>query len=589
MGQDIYREAIQSSLCPFACHKAVYDDNNRMIDCIFLDVNPAFEALTGWKKDDIINQRFVQTLTRDPMNAQKWVRHYEVVLRDQAPIEFEDYSSEFRQHFAVKAFPAGDQCFITLFQTLTFEKKMQEIAQYLIANKGQTVDYEKLAAFAVDVTGAEYAALNLFESNGRDFTTVAMYGNSKVIQQTLKKLDIKIIGRKWAYDRAREERIRDNILTEIDSLHDLVGETLPMDMITQLVSQLDLGPVIIAKITKLDQTLGDLTLLFRKGHSLHNRELFQLYLSQLGLFIEKTGLEKSLSASQKQFYTLAQYAPIGFISCNIQGDILFANQRVLEILDSPSSEATRRINLFELPELQKTDFPDQLKKCMAKSRDLTYEMGYTSVWGRSRWLRVHFTPIVENQTVVGASIVIDDVSDKKENEDALRKKMQRDPLTKAYNRNVLETVLSDRLNEAIDQKLIGCLAVVDIDDFKTINDQHGHIAGDKVLTYLASRVKKELHKQDLIIRTGGDEFLIYLHDVNHEANAVRAIERIYRKISADYRMNDSISGHAYTLTVRCSMGGQFFAQTRHHHRCAAGTGGSRALPGEKPGQGQLLR
>ena len=143
-------------------------------------------------------------------------------------------------------------------------------------------------------------------------------------------------------------------------------------------------------------------------------------------------------------------------------------------------------------------------------------------------------------------------------EDELKEKVQRDPLTRAFNRHALETILLERINDSAEKKLISCLVVLDVDDFKDINDTYGHLVGDKVLKYLATRIKQELRDDDLIIRTGGDEFLIYFHDIQDEKNAPKFINRLFDKISAEYKIAQEQDGNRHTLHVSCSMGICFY-------------------------------
>lgn len=239
---------------------------------------------------------------------------------------------------------------------------------------------------------------------------------------------------------------------------------------------------------------------------------------------------------------------------------MYANTKLLEIMDSPSYEVTKSINLLEFPSLTESGFSRRLKESMEKNRKSSFEMPYRSMWGRESYVRVHFTRNQEGEQVVGASIVVDDITEEKKTEEVLREKALRDPLTRAYNRNGLETILKERLHEGEDSGLVGCLAVLDVDDFKNINDGYGHWAGDSVLKYLATRIKKELREQDLIVRTGGDEFLIYLHDIGDQAHGDTIIGRIHEKISARYRLEDLVGNRQLSLKVGCSMGVAFFPQ-----------------------------
>lgn len=558
MERDVYFEAIRNSASAFAYHEAVFDENGQMVDYIFLDVNPAFEELTGLKKENILHKRFVRDRIGDEDYSSKWINIYNEVLKNQKLMEFEEYSGQHDRYYSVKAYPSGKNRFVTIFQNRTFEKRMQEISQQFISNAGEPVNYDITSEFAREVSGAEYAAFNLFRENGREFTTVSIVGMSQNIVKGLKMLGFPVIGKDWPYDPVREEKTKGREITFFDSVFDLTGKVLPAGVVSQLTKTMGLGQVVIAKIRKDEKVLGDFTLFFKKGQQLKNRDLLLLYMSQLGLFIEKYRLDMALKSSREMFYTLAEYAPVGFVSCNTKGEITYANKRLLEIMDSPSYHATKNINLLKYPMLLSAGFSEKLKECMEKDRPITHEMGYYSMWGKYSWLRIYFTPYREKGSVIGANIVLDDISDKKISEDELKEKANRDALTRAYNRNALETVLADRLVQAGEQGRISCLAVVDIDDFKQINDNYGHRAGDSVLQYLAARAKQELRELDLIIRTGGDEFLIYLHDIKAEANAEAVVERLFGKISTRYQLQGDSGGPPLSLDVSCSIGASFF-------------------------------
>jgi diguanylate cyclase (GGDEF)-like protein len=86
-----------------------------------------------------------------------------------------------------------------------------------------------------------------------------------------------------------------------------------------------------------------------------------------------------------------------------------------------------------------------------------------------------------------------------------------DPLTGLFNRRYAETYFTGILN--IRQGISYCVAMLDIDDFKQVNDTWGHACGDKVLAFLAGFLAKNLRRSDLIFRWGGEEFLMVLENV----------------------------------------------------------------------------
>lgn len=558
MSDRVYEQAIQESACAFAYHEAVFDDSGKMIDYRFLDVNRAFEEMTGLRREDVVGRQFVRDVSEDKKHAMHWVETYEKVIKQGVMTEFEEYAEEYRRCYLIRAYGVDDKSFVTIFLNKTFEKKMEEIAQYFIDNMGTSIDYDVVTRFAYDVSGACFAAFNLFEKDSLDFRTVSIYGESAAIRKASEMLHFDLVGMSWHHDPEREAKTEGKDITWFENLWDLTGKTLPEVVIRRLAAMMDVGPVAVAKIRKGDKVLGDFTLFFRSGQHLVNRNLFSLFLAQLGLFIEKTHLEQALISRQKRFYTLAETAPVGFLTCDINGAITYANQELLRILNSPSFEATQQINLLEFPLLQESGFSQHLKECLEEDRIVKHEMGYQSAWGKEIWVLVHITPLKDNGAVSGANIVLDDITETKKIQDDLREKVYLDSLTLAYNRRALETLLQERLDELKDKGLMGCVGVLDVDDFKRVNDRYGHKAGDGVLKYLAMRARKELRDRDLVIRTGGDEFLIYLHDVGSEEGAHHAMGRVLRKVNGRYRLSDGKSEKLLNLPVTSSMGIAFY-------------------------------
>lgn len=86
----------------------------------------------------------------------------------------------------------------------------------------------------------------------------------------------------------------------------------------------------------------------------------------------------------------------------------------------------------------------------------------------------------------------------------------RDSLTKAFSRAYLES-FSDNLEEAKG------VAMIDVDHFKRINDQYGHLVGDTALRYIAAAIRACVRREDVLIRYGGDEFLLVIQEITQEA------------------------------------------------------------------------
>jgi len=92
-----------------------------------------------------------------------------------------------------------------------------------------------------------------------------------------------------------------------------------------------------------------------------------------------------------------------------------------------------------------------------------------------------------------------------------------DPLTGLYNRRTMEALLISEIERVKRYKHKISLLMLDVDDFKKINDSYGHLHGDKVLKALAVILKKDCRKSDIIARFGGDEFIVIMPFTDKDA------------------------------------------------------------------------
>ena len=94
-------------------------------------------------------------------------------------------------------------------------------------------------------------------------------------------------------------------------------------------------------------------------------------------------------------------------------------------------------------------------------------------------------------------------------EEQIARLAARDPLTALYNRRALD-VRAPRLLQDVSPAHPGALLLIDIDNFKSVNDQYGHSAGDRLLVALSEMIRAETSDEALAARLGGDEFVILL-------------------------------------------------------------------------------
>jgi diguanylate cyclase (GGDEF)-like protein len=111
-----------------------------------------------------------------------------------------------------------------------------------------------------------------------------------------------------------------------------------------------------------------------------------------------------------------------------------------------------------------------------------------------------------------------------------------DYLTGAVNSRIFYDLLQTEINRSQRYKNPFTIAYIDLDNFKTINDEFGHATGDQVLRFVVNQVRKHLRKTDVIARLGGDEFALLLPETNQESAQV-VLSKLQRDILA--RMQQS--------------------------------------------------
>ncbi len=178
-------------------------------------------------------------------------------------------------------------------------------------------------------------------------------------------------------------------------------------------------------------------------------------------------------------------------------------------------------------------------------------------------------------------LVLRDVTERAEREQALQTIAFEDELTGILNRRGLHQVVpsADRRRSRRSQDGFG-LVIVDLDGFKALNDNHGHVAGDAVLRSVAGRLAASLRGDDAVARWGGDEFVVLLHGITNPADLEAAAAKLQQALQPPHRIGDAAHrvGVSIGAALYPSHGGDFdsvFAAADKALYAAKGAGGNR--------------
>ena len=179
-------------------------------------------------------------------------------------------------------------------------------------------------------------------------------------------------------------------------------------------------------------------------------------------------------------------------------------------------------------------------KCKAKGKDFTFEYRFRKKDGDFVWIRDEVTVVKENgepQKLRGFMI---DITKNKELENEIKKLTFKDYLTGLYNRRYLDYEI-ERLNNS--RRYPISIIVGDLDNLKTVNDNYGHKVGDLYLIKAAEVFTQTLRKEDIITRTGGDEFVVLLAETDEETTKkiCKRIEYNFMFINKEVELPEELS------------------------------------------------
>lgn len=146
------------------------------------------------------------------------------------------------------------------------------------------------------------------------------------------------------------------------------------------------------------------------------------------------------------------------------------------------------------------------------------------------WIRLSSKP--SNEYYEGSQVwngYMVDISDTKRLEAELEERARRDAMTQLWNKSEIVSALSEELSRFERDNLPFSIMIMDLDHFKAINDNHGHLVGDDVLLKFTEIASSELREVDILGRFGGEEFLAIIHNASQEETMVIA-ERIRQSV-----------------------------------------------------------
>lgn len=247
-------------------------------------------------------------------------------------------------------------------------------------------------------------------------------------------------------------------------------------------------------------------------------------------FTEKRQREREIKKNKSRLELAVKGAHIGIWDWDITSDEVYHNEKWVNILGYKFTERTKYkelINIIHKDDIKK--FKKNIDKLLQGDIEI-FEMEYRikTVEGEWKWVRnigSITTRNAKNQPLRAVGIYIDIDQQKKEKE-RVRYLSYHDELTGLYNRRYLNNEIQRLKNS---RKHPISIIIGDIDNLKYINDNYGHVLGDKYIKRVANILKETLRTEDIVARIGGDEFVALLIETDF-LEAQNICDRIEHKI-----------------------------------------------------------
>lgn len=209
-------------------------------------------------------------------------------------------------------------------------------------------------------------------------------------------------------------------------------------------------------------------------------------------------------------------------------------------------------------------FARDLRALLRGERDQIPPVSYAcGAEGEERWFSVQACRLPQGG---GAVVFHTDVTVLQRELQLVRRQALHDPLTGLPNRTLLHDRLQQALRQAQRTRTMVGLLLMDLDNFKTVNDTHGHDAGDELLVRVASRMKDRLRRGDTLARLGGDEFAAVLPNISGAAELRLVADALLKVATAPLVFRQA------TLQPRMSVGCALYPTAglcaEHLLRCA---------------------
>lgn len=336
---------------------------------------------------------------------------------------------------------------------------------------------------------------------------------------------------------------------------ELIGSTLDKLVIKEDVDQISKlfklalnGSTKDSRLSILDKTGNQVEIFLKVAPLIIDDAVAGIYgiLRDVSVLVNS---QKQLKESEEHFRIIAENAHDLISLINEKGEIIYASPSYQDILGINHKEYKGNLFLHNIDPDDLEHVNQKVNQSKLDGRPFTVQFKQFNSKNQAIWSHAHGTPVFDSQNNFKHLVVITrDISLQKKYEEKLHHFANHDSLTGLPNRRLFKERLTAVMMDHSNGNNHPTVIMMDIDNFKDINDELGHDIGDCVIEELGKRISKAIGPNNLVARLGGDEFVVLLTDTDSTDQAISLAKAIQHSLQQPWDIQN------YSLVITISVG-----------------------------------